>query len=333
MAEALTPAPPCAEQLAVHEAARWFACLMAEDATPRDHLDWQAWLDASATHRQAWERLQTVRCAFGRVPGNVAAAVLSQPTRRQAQRRSLLSLAGMGLLAGSVYGTVRDRDPDAWHTATGQQRKLQLDDGSQLYLNTATRVTLDFNDARRRVVLRAGEILVQAHPDDAARATRRPFIVSTPHGDILPQEACFTVRLHDRSTRVEVLQQTATIRPGRAAAPPAAYPPAVLLQASQAVSFDGSGAGPIGVAVADAAAWLHGQLAVVDRPLAEVIAELARYRPGILRCDPAVADLKVSGVFSLRDTDEALAAISDSFPVQVRRHTRYWVTVMARPAA
>lgn len=333
MAEALTTAPPCAEQLAVHEAARWFACLMAEDATPRDHLAWQAWLDASATHRQAWERLQTVRCAFSRVPGNVAAVVLTQPTRRQAQRRSLLSLAGMGLLAGSIYGTVRDRDPDAWHTATGQQRKLQLDDGSQLYLNTATRVALDFNDARRRVVLRAGEILVQAHPDNAARATRRPFIVSTPHGDILPQEACFTVRLHDGSTRVEVLQQTATIRPGRAAAPPAVYPPVVLLQASQAVSFDGSGAGPIGVAVAGAAAWLHGQLAVVDRPLAEVIAELARYRPGILRCDPAVADLKVSGVFSLRDTDEALAAISDSFPVQVRRHTRYWVTVMARPEA
>ena len=88
MAEALPTAPPCAEQLAVHEAARWFACLMAEDATPRDHLDWQAWLDASATHRQAWERLQTVRCAFGRVPGNVAAVVLTQPTRRQAQRRA-----------------------------------------------------------------------------------------------------------------------------------------------------------------------------------------------------------------------------------------------------
>ncbi len=65
----------------------------------------------------------------------------------------------------------------------------------------------------------------------------------------------------------------------------------------------------------------------------EVVAELARYRPGILRCDPAVADLKVSGVFSLRDTDEALEAISDSFPVQVRRHTRYWVTVLARPGA
>lgn len=330
MAEVLPP--PSAEERAVHEAARWFACLMAEDATPSDRLAWQSWLDASATHRQAWDRLQSVRHAFSRVPGNVAASVLARPARRQLLRRSLLSLTGMGLLAGSAYGVIRARDPDAWHTATGQQRRLQLEDGSQLYLNTATRVTLEFNDERRRVVLRAGEILVQAHPDQAARVTRRPFIVSTAHGDILPEEARFTVRLHDLAARVEVLDQTATILPGRAAASPAASPPAVQLHANQAVSFDGNGAGPVGVASADAAAWLHGRLAVVDQPLGEVVAELARYRPGILRCDPAVAGLKVSGVFSLRDTDEALAAISDSFPVQMRRHTRYWVTVMARPA-
>ncbi|MCW5155915.1 DUF4880 domain-containing protein, partial [Burkholderia cenocepacia] len=51
MAEVLPPTS--AEDRAVHEAARWFACLMAEDATARDRLAWQAWLDASATHRQA----------------------------------------------------------------------------------------------------------------------------------------------------------------------------------------------------------------------------------------------------------------------------------------
>lgn len=224
--------PTSAEERAVHEAARWFACLMAEDATARDRLAWQAWLDASATHRQAWNRLQSVRHAFSRVPGNVAASVLARPARRQLMRRSLLSLTGMGLLAGSAYGVVRARDADAWHTATGQRRRLQLEDGSQLYLNTATRVTLEFNDEWRRVVLRAGEILVQAHPDQAARVTRRPFIVSTPHGDIQPEEARFTVRLHDLATRVEVLDQTATVLPGRAAASPAAYRPAVLLHAN-----------------------------------------------------------------------------------------------------
>lgn len=325
--------PSSAEESAVREAARWFACLMAEDATPRDRVDWQAWLDASPAHRQAWERLQKMRCAFSRVPANVATAVLTPSARRRAQRRSLLSLMGMGLLATGAYGVMRSGEPGTWQTATGELRQFQLDDGSQLYLNTATRVTLDFSDARRRVVLRAGEILMQVHQDQTSRAMPRPFVVSTPHGDILPQEARFTVRLDTRDTRVQVLQQSATILPGQTQDHPSIRIPAVLLRAGQAVSFDADGAGPVSAASVDAQAWLHGRLVVEDRPLAEVVAELARYRPGILRCDPAVADLKVSGVFSLRDTDEALEAISDSFPVQVRRHTRYWVTVLARPGA
>ncbi|MCH3703462.1 FecR domain-containing protein, partial [Campylobacter lari] len=77
----------------------------------------------------------------------------------------------------------RSGEPGTWQTATGELRQFQLDDGSQLYLNTATRVTLDFSDARRRVVLRAGEILMQVHQDQTSRAMPRPFVVSTPHGD------------------------------------------------------------------------------------------------------------------------------------------------------
>ncbi|KAG0759335.1 hypothetical protein G6F57_017955 [Rhizopus arrhizus] len=59
------------------------------------------------------------------------------------------------------------------------------------------------------------------------------------------------------------------------------------------------------------------------------VAELARYRSGLLRCDPAVADLRVSGVFSLRDTDRALDNLTRGLPVTVAYRSRYWVTVRA----
>ena len=48
-------------------------------------------------------------------------------------------------------------------------------------------------------------------------------------------------------------------------------------------------------------------------------AELARYRHGWLRCDPAIAHLEVSGVFQLDDIDQARSALSDSLPVRVER--------------
>ena len=66
----------------------------------------------------------------------------------------------------------------------------------------------------------------------------------------------------------------------------------------------------------------------VDRIVA--LAEIARYRPGIVRCAPEVANLEVSGVFSLEDTDRALLNLTLGLPVDLVYRTRYWVTVQAR---
>lgn len=71
-------------------------------------------------------------------------------------------------------------------------------------------------------------------------------------------------------------------------------------------------------------------LAARDMPLADLIAELARHRPGVLRCHPAVAALRVSGVFPLRDTDASLDLLIQTRPLALRNRTRYWVSVEPR---
>ena len=78
------------------------------------------------------------------------------------------------------------------------------------------------------------------------------------------------------------------------------------------------------------AAWARGVLLAEDMRLADFTARLARYRSGFLRCDPAVAELRVTGVFPLRDTDRALHNLTLGVPVDIRYHTRYWVTVGPR---
>ncbi len=75
------------------------------------------------------------------------------------------------------------------------------------------------------------------------------------------------------------------------------------------------------------AAWVDGQLIVLDAQLGEVIDELARYRPGVLHCDPASAGLRVSGTFRLDSTDAVLANLQASLLIQVKYFTRYWVSV------
>ena len=73
----------------------------------------------------------------------------------------------------------------------------------------------------------------------------------------------------------------------------------------------------------------HFRVLILDNEvtLDAFIAELGRYRTGILRCDPDVAHYKISGVFMTNDTDQALRAVAKSFPVTVRYRSRYWVTI------
>ena len=74
---------------------------------------------------------------------------------------------------------------------------------------------------------------------------------------------------------------------------------------------------------------IEGMLVANDQRLDAFLAELSRYRPGWLRCDPAVAGLRISGAFAIDDSDQTLRALSTTLPVRVVQTTRYWVTVVA----
>ncbi|WZB73660.1 hypothetical protein WJ972_19795 [Achromobacter insuavis] len=62
------------------------------------------------------------------------------------------------------------------------------------------------------------------------------------------------------------------------------------------------------------------------------LAEVSRYRRGVVRCDPAVAGLRVSGVFRLQDTDAVLAIVARTLGLRVVERTRYWVTLSSAAA-
>jgi transmembrane sensor len=59
------------------------------------------------------------------------------------------------------------------------------------------------------------------------------------------------------------------------------------------------------------------------------VAALQPYRTGVLRIDPKAAQIRVSGVFSLDDTDGTLRALAQTQPVRVLERTSYWVTISA----
>ncbi|MBF3131165.1 amino acid ABC transporter substrate-binding protein, partial [Pseudomonas aeruginosa] len=79
-----------------------------------------------------------------------------------------------------------------------------------------------------------------------------------------------------------------------------------------------------------AGAWAQGMLVVENARLADLVAELGRYSPALLRVDPSIADLRVTGSFPLKDTRLALQALEPSLPVRSVRHNAWWFEVVPR---
>lgn len=99
-----------------------------------------------------------------------------------------------------------------------------------------------------------------------------------------------------------------------------------VLREGEQAWFDGQQVHDLQAGDGDADAWTDGVLVARSMPLVQFVEQLARYWPGYLACDPRVAQLRISGVFSLKDTDRSLDLVRKTWPVQLKQRTRYWVT-------
>ncbi|MFT4243184.1 MAG: FecR domain-containing protein, partial [Acidovorax sp.] len=203
-------------------------------------------------------------------------------------------------------------------TATGERRSIALADGGTLLLDTRTTLDVDYGAGWRRLRLHGGAILVTTHADP--QTPPRPFVVDTPQGRILALGTRFEVRTEGNATTVTVLEHAVQATPREQPAMPRP------VRAGERLRFSATGTQDLRPAPAGTGAWAQGQLIATDMPLADVTAELARYRRGWLSCDPAVAGIRVSGVLPLADTDQALAALEEGFPVRVVRQWDGWRT-------
>ncbi|MDZ5433246.1 FecR domain-containing protein [Pseudomonas fluorescens] len=306
------------------EAADWLVQLHSGTATPADHQAIAQWRNRSLEHAQAWQRAEVLLGDFRGIPANLAMQTLKRASRREGlSRRQTLTRLGLLLLAGPLGFASQHLPWEQWtadqRTAVGEQKNLQLPDGSQLLLNTDSAVNIAFNPRERRVMLLSGELLISTAKDLGAR----PFIVETPQGMARAPGTRFCVRTEGSSSHVSVLE-------GQVMVTPQMLQQSTTLDAGQRQSFKlNRFDDPQRFDVA-AMSWDKGMLLANNMRLDELLGELSRYRPGVLRCHPDVAALRVSGAFSLRDTDASLRLLSDTLPLNINRLTRYWLSVEPR---
>lgn len=299
-------------------AADWVTLLMSGEADAADQQRLQAWRQADPEHERAWQHIEAVTGQLRRLPGGPALSALDQ-VQVAGRRKALRTLGGLFLLAGTATvvqqsGALHRGD---YRASTGERLNLTLPDDTQVVLNTQSAIDVRFTGAQREIILLAGELAIITGHADA-----RPFIVTTAQGRVRPLGTHFTVRQRASLSEVAVLDGAVAIEP--------LHGPARTLNAGQASRFGPGEAEAARTLNAQDTAWMQGSLIADDSRLADVLAELNRYRPGWLRCDAAVADLRFSGVYPLQDTDRVLAALEQALPIRLRRRTRYWITAEAR---
>jgi transmembrane sensor len=373
--------------LAGQEAAHWLLRLQDTDPDPQDpyfeaavrheaFLDWlgeapehvQAFLEVFETYRRlgtldpakqiSIEALLTHRNAsVTRIYGTPAPTALAPAPRLT--RRTVLSVAAAAAAAVAVVAASWIlKSPlfgsPVYTTAVGEQRTCKLKDGSVVYLNTDSRLEVDFSPGARRVRLVRGEALFVVEHD-----TQRPFIVRSGDTQVRAVGTQFNVRTAAGATDVTVVEGVVQVTvtdasasmpaPSAHSAPSRAGTPADSAATSGAAGppalANGGRAAPLRLAAGerveiaeghlkrekstdatDVLLWRQRRLKFRDTSLAEAAAEFNRYNDVQIVVDGSVSeDKRLTGIFDADRPQSFVlyAAKDDSLIVEPAGHD--WV--------
>lgn len=309
-------------------AADWAVRLHAGALTEQEQAQLRHWIARDSRHEAALRFAEQTWAALGelhkdeqptpRQPPNVSSVPLRRTERRRRWRVAasvavLVVAAGVGWVRGPDLLLRMQAD---YVTQKGEVRTVHLADGSSVQLDSASAIRLDYDAVQRRISLLQGSAVFDVAP--TAGDEKRPFVVQSAGGQTRALGTRFVVeREADQQAWAGVLQHSVAVTlqgtPYKGASD-------AVLQEGQAVRYSAR-EGVVALPEFDlerATSWRRGVLIFDRLPLASVIEQLNRYRPGrVVLTDAALGSREVSGVFRLDMLDTALATLTEE--LQVRR--------------
>ncbi|AZD68243.1 FecR family protein [Pseudomonas chlororaphis] len=319
----------CGQATVRDEATLWFVRLQEPAISAEERQRFDAWLAEHDAHQDEFQLLQTLWAATDLVPKARLQALCEapnpsikrRPLLRYAVAASVLAVAvGLGLFSGLNQSALYSAE---FATALGERRHVALPDGSQVDLNSRSRLLVRYEQGQRSVELSEGEAMFSVEHDSS-----RPFVVAAGPGKVTVTGTRFDVRRDASQTRVAVEQGRVKVQ-GR----DAADSDFVNLTAGLGTAVDAQGKVAAAYAVDPQAltAWRSGKLVFNNASLSEVAAEVSRYREQPLRVgSEAVGRLRLTSVFKSDDTDALLKALPSILPVAVKSHADGSQEIIAR---
>jgi transmembrane sensor len=293
-------------------AADWVARLSGDPAES-DWLAFEAWLQASASHRAAYDKAIALWLDIDRQAQPLAAA-LAEGVRAPRRAPAVWWAAGVTAVAALAV-TFAALHPyraaeTVYATAKGERRAITLSDGTHIALNSDSRISVRLERDRRAVTLAQGEAAFIVVHD-----AKRPFEVQA--GDQI---------LRDLGTEFDVLRASGrvqvTVRQGLVEAlPTRAGGRSLSLGPGDRLEHQEGAARSMIVAVSadDAFAWRSGRLIYRNQPLGVIAADLNRYGEDQVRVEGPAANLRFSGVLTIGDQPAMVRRLTTLLPLSASR--------------
>lgn len=326
------------------EAEACYLALLDDDVEPGQRQRWLDWLSVEEHQRafddvvRLWEMLDYIgpvdvpsheQLAADHYSAGAPLARGETQTGHLVPRRTRSGIAYgaaalvAALIAAVFFGTGFDRwrDPHQrqhFETRVGEIVNVRLPDASTVTLAGDSALEIDFSAGRRALKLLRGRALF-----DVARDAGRPFVVRAGTGSTTALGTRFDVNDVDGNVTVTLIHGLVRVTgDGDAQVTDATRvdPTTTLLGPGEQVSYTAQRrVGRIAAVDTDkVVSWRKGVLTFIDRPLAQAIEEVNRYRARRIYFRPAeLAGQTVSGTVHLDRTDEWLQAIARGYALHI----------------
>ena len=310
-----------------HLAARWYARQRSGEMTGADEQAMQAWLEADPQHRAAYDSVAMAWSALAVARDHprllaMREALPPEPPRLLARfviRRAIAAALVAGVLgvaastAWIAWGPSSRLADQAFQTGVGQKTTVSLPDGTEVTLNTGTRLRTRADAERRLVYLDQGQAYFKV-----AKNRAHPFVVHAGGRTITALGTAFDVRVGPDRFSVTLVEGKVRVeqpvRPADTAAAPARARPTIeateLAPGSELTAIDDEQWTVARTDTAKVTGWVRDQLIFEREPLSAVVEEMNRYSVRkIVIADASVAGTLVSGNFRPGDVEGFAQAI------------------------
>jgi transmembrane sensor len=301
------------------EALDWVVRLKTDEPTRAEVDALQRWREQSPAHDAAFKSaiklFRMASVAARELADEQQAAdpvvTVSQPPPGRLTRRVML---GGAVAAAAGYMIVRpplglwpsfEELSADYRTRKGEHRKVAVTPDVSLELNTQTSVVLRSTPDETRIELISGEASVAAKLSPS-----RPLVMLAGNGRISASQADFNARCLDGVVSVTCLDGVVTVEQSQST---------VQLRKAEQATYSGAGLQQsVPVDAAQVTAWQSGLLIFRDRPLASVVEEVNRYRPGkIIITNAELKRRLVNGTFQLDKLGDFVDQVEQLFGARI----------------